>query len=99
MLQHHPDDAEKELRDIAAAEPKNAQAGLALIRFYTRSKGPAAAHKELFARINAGGDVFPYQLALAEFDFDQGHADDSFKLVQSLDKIEFLDGQREARKF
>ena len=86
MLQHHPDDAEKELRNIVATEPQNAQAGLALIRFLYTVRSPEAAKNELLARIKAGGDVFPYQLALAEFDFDQDHADDSFKLLNSLIK-------------
>jgi cellulose synthase operon protein C len=82
--QHRPDDAEKELRTIAAADPKNTQAGLDLIRFLYATKGPAAARQELVARINAGDNVFPYQLALAEFDFDHGNPDDSFKLLQTL---------------
>ena len=84
IIQHRPDDAEKELRAIVAADPKNTQASLDLIQFLYTVKGPAAARQELDARINAGGDIFPYQLALAEFDFDQGKSDDSFKLLQSL---------------
>jgi cellulose synthase operon protein C len=84
VAQHRPDDAEKELRTIAAADPKNTRAGMDLIRFLYTTKGPAMARQELVARINAGGDVFPYQLGLAEFDFDNGKRDDSFKLLQAL---------------
>jgi cellulose synthase operon protein C len=84
VTQHRPDDAEKELRTITASDPKNTQASLDLIRFLYSTKGAEAARQEIVARINAGGDVFIYQLALAEFDFDQGKTDDSFKLLQSL---------------
>ncbi len=84
VAQHRSDDAEKELRAIVAADPKNSQSGLDLIRFLYTTKGPAAARAELVARINAGGDIFPYQLALAEFDYDQGKVDDSFKLLETL---------------
>jgi tetratricopeptide (TPR) repeat protein len=84
VTQHRPDDAEKQLRAIVAADPKNSQSGLDLIRFLYSVKGAAAAREELVNRVNAGGDIFPYQLALAEFDFDQGNVEDSFKLLQQL---------------
>jgi len=84
LTQHRPEDAENELRTITAADPKNSQAGLDLIRFLYSVKGPAAARDELVARINAGGEIFPYQLALAEFDFDQGNAGQAFLLLQKL---------------
>ncbi len=84
--QHRPDDAEKELRAIVAADPKSSQSGLDLIRFLYTVKGPAAAREEIVARINAGGDIFPYQLALAEFDYGQGKVDDSFKQLETLGK-------------
>jgi len=87
-LQHRPDDAEKELRAIVAADPKNTQSGLDLIRFLYTARGPAAARDEIVARINAGGNVFPYQLALAEFDYGQGKIDDSFKLLGTLGNSE-----------
>jgi cellulose synthase operon protein C len=86
MSQHRPDDAEKELRAVVAADPKNSQSGLDLIRFLYTVRGPAAAREEIVARINAGIDIFPYQLALAEFDYDQGKVDDSFKQLQTLGK-------------
>jgi len=84
MFQHRPEDAEKELRAVAVADPKNTQSGLDLIRFLYTVKGAAAAREELNARINAGGDIFAYQLQLAELDFDQGKSDDSFKLLETL---------------
>ena len=82
--QHRLNDAETELRSIAAADPKNTQATLDLVRFLYTTKNPAAARVELVNRIGAGGDVFPYQMALAEFDFSQGNFDASFKLLQDL---------------
>ena len=36
------------------------------------------------ARISAGDDVFPYQIALADFDFAQGDFEDSEQLLQNL---------------
>ena len=54
------------------------------MRFLLATKGPAAARAELVARIDAGGDVFPYQMALADFDYGQGNDADSFKLLESL---------------
>ena len=84
IAQHRTDDAEKELRDIVAANPKDTQMGLALIQFMYATKGPAAARQEIVTRINAGGEIFPYQLALAGFDFDQGNVSDSFKLLDQL---------------
>jgi len=82
--QHRSDDAEKQLRAIVAADPKNSSVEFDLIRLLYVLKGPAAARTELVARIDAGGDVFPYQIALAEFDFRQGNTVDSFKLLEKL---------------
>jgi len=82
--QHRQDDAGKEARAIAAADPKNSEAGLDLIRFLYAVRGPVPARQELVARINAGGEIFPYQMALAEFDFAQGSVTDSFKLLETL---------------
>jgi cellulose synthase operon protein C len=82
--QHRPADAERELRDIIAAYPNNPEFELDLVHLIFATEGPAAARAELVTRINAGGDVFPYQTALAEFDFAQGNLADSFKLLQTL---------------
>jgi tetratricopeptide (TPR) repeat protein len=72
--QRRTDDAEKEMRALAAANPKDPESALGLVRFlYTVRKAPAAARQELNARISAGGEVFPYQVALAEMDFAEGN--------------------------
>ena len=83
-FQHRSEDAEKEVRAIAATDPKNSPLALDLVRFLYRVKGPAAAREELIAKINAGGNILPYQLALAQLDYDQGKIDDSFKLLETL---------------
>jgi tetratricopeptide (TPR) repeat protein len=85
--QKRPDDAEKEMRAFAAAHPGDVQAGLDLIRLiYTVKKNPAGARQELVDRINAGGDVFKYQLALADMDFSEGKLAEGVELLQSLIK-------------
>ena len=84
IAQHREADAERELRAVAKAEPKNTEAELDLVRFLMAVKGPGPARQELLDRISAGGDIFPYQLALADFDYAQGHFDDSSKLLETL---------------
>ena len=78
------DDAEKELRALAAANPTNVEPELDLVRFLRFVKGPAAARQELVTRINAGGEVFPYQMALTEFDLAQGDVTASIQLLEKL---------------
>src|SRR5262249_783582 len=79
------DDAEKELRASAAANPTKVESELDLIGFLHSVKGqPAAARQELVTRINAGGQVFPYQIALAEFDLAQGNVTDCIQLLEKL---------------
>ncbi len=83
--QRRIDDAEKEMRALAAANPKDLEATLDLVRFlYTIKKAPAAARQELDARISAGGEVFPYQMALADLDFAEGNLTDGRQLLESL---------------
>jgi cellulose synthase operon protein C len=84
MDQHRQDDAERELRAIAAPDPKNLEARLDLIRFLYTARGPALARQELVTRIKDGGDVFQYQMALADLDFAQENFTDSFKLLETL---------------
>jgi tetratricopeptide (TPR) repeat protein len=74
VFEKRPDDAEQELRAVIASKPSDTQSGLALVRLLNAFKGPAAARQELEARIKAGEgkDVFPYQLALAQFNVAQG---------------------------
>ena len=83
--QRRTDDAEKEMRALAAANPKDSEAALDLVRFlYTIKKAPAAARQELNARISAGGEVFPYQMALADMDFAEGNLTDGRQLLENL---------------
>src|SRR5262249_5756412 len=47
-------------------------------------KGPDAARQELQNLIKAGGNVFPYQIALAKFDNAQGLHSDAESLLKQL---------------
>ena len=82
--QNRLDDAEAQLRAIAGAAPSDAQAALTVVRFLNLLRGPDAARQELLARIEAGGAVFPYQIALADLHAAQGRVDDSVLLLQDL---------------
>jgi tetratricopeptide (TPR) repeat protein len=84
LFQHRNDDAEQVQRAIVAANPSDVQAHLDLIRLLTVTKGPAGAEQETLALINGGGDVFRYQLALAQLKFGQGKADDAIGLLNKL---------------
>jgi cellulose synthase operon protein C len=84
VFQHRPDDALKEQRAIVTALPNDQDAELDLVRLINTVTGAAAARQELLNRIGAGGDVFPYQIALAEFDFAQGNVEAAVELVKSL---------------
>jgi tetratricopeptide (TPR) repeat protein len=84
LSQHRNDDAEKEQRAIAAAAPTDTAAQLDLVRLLNTIKGPAAAHQELDGLIKAGGDTFPYQIALAQLDFVQGNPADGIALLKTL---------------
>jgi len=79
-----PDDAINELRTTVAANPDDINSELDLVNLLATIKGPAAGRTELVTRINAGGRVFPYQLALAKLDFSQGNIADSTKLLESI---------------
>ena len=79
------DDAEKELRAISSANPSDVNAGLNLVRFLQQHKGAAAARQELVALSKkADAAPFKYQIALAEFEYSQGQADESIKLLEKL---------------
>ena len=84
LYQKRPDDAEKELRALAAANPSDVGLEMEVIRLLGSTKGPAAARQELEARIKAGGQVSAYQIGLAELDFAQGNVTDSVKLLENL---------------
>jgi cellulose synthase operon protein C len=84
MAQRKFDDAEKEFRARAPANSTDSKAVLDLVRFLRLVKGPAAAQAELETRIKAGGDVFDYQIALAEIDLVQNKPADAVQLLQTL---------------
>ena len=84
LTQQRADDAEKVQRAIVAADPKNVQNQLELTRLLNATKGPAAAQHELESLISAGGDVFPYQTALAQLEFVQGKVPDAVALLKKL---------------
>jgi Tfp pilus assembly protein PilF len=85
LTHNRPDDAEKELRTVAASNPNDISAELELVDLLSTIKGPGAARAELVARINAGGNIFPYQIALAKLDFSQGNAVTGESLLKKLE--------------
>jgi cellulose synthase operon protein C len=78
------DDAERELRATAVSTPTDSKAGMDLIRFLVSVKGAKVGRDELNARIKAGGDVFDYQIALAELDFAEGNSTAAAQSLQNL---------------
>jgi cellulose synthase operon protein C len=79
------DDAEREMRDLAAVNPSDTEAALNLVRFlYAIKKDPAAARQELDTRIGAGGETFPYQMALADIDFAERNFTAGRQLLEYL---------------
>jgi cellulose synthase operon protein C len=84
LAQHRNDDAEQEQRAIVAADPKNTLDQLDLVRLLAITKGQAAAQQQLLSLINAGGDVFPYQIALAQLQFTEGKTAEAIALLKGL---------------
>jgi len=78
------DDAERELRATANASPTDSKAGMDLVRFLVAVKGAKAGRDELNARIKGGGDVFDYQLAMAELDLAEGNVAAAAESLQKL---------------
>jgi cellulose synthase operon protein C len=78
------DDAERELRAIAAANPSDSKAGLDVVRFLASFRNANAAKEELTARVQAGGDVFPYQMALVDLNYLQGSYADAMNLLNGI---------------
>src|SRR5882672_7447030 len=78
------DDAERELRAMANSAPTDSKAGMDLVRFLVSVKGAKVGRDELNARIKAGGDVFDYQIALAELDFAEGNLTAAVQSLQGL---------------
>ena len=69
-------------------DPNDTNAELELARLLAVTKGPAAARAELVSRINAGGKIFPLQIALAKLDFAQGNATAGVDLLKKLSASE-----------
>ena len=84
--QHRLGDAEAELRTAAKSNAKDSDAELDLVRFLYKIKGYAVARQELTARIEAGGNVFPYQIALSDLDYSHGNVAEAVKLLDVLAK-------------
>jgi len=83
--QRRLDDAELELRSLTAAHPSDSEVTLDLVQFlYTIKKSALAARQELNSRLDAGGDVFPYQMALADLDFAEGQPAEGRRLLEHL---------------
>src|ERR1017187_4180812 len=78
------DDAEKLMRSVVAADPANSAAELEVVRFLLATKGSAAARQELDDRIKAGGNTFPFQMALADLDALGGKFTESSQLLEKL---------------
>jgi cellulose synthase operon protein C len=78
------DEAEKLMRSIAAANPADTATKLDVVRFLLATKGSAAARQELDDRIKAGGNVFPFQMALADLDVLGGDFTESSQLLEKL---------------
>jgi len=84
VAQRRFDEAEKELRARASANPADSKVGLDLARFLNVVKGPDVARVELDKRIKEGGDIFDYQLALAELNIVQNKTSEATELLQTL---------------
>jgi cellulose synthase operon protein C len=85
LEQRRINDAEREMRSSVAANPSNSVTALDLVQFlYTVKRTPAAARRELDDRVAAGGEVFPFQLALADMDFADGNLTAATQLLENL---------------
>ena len=80
------DDAIKELKTVTTAKPNDLGAEMQLVGMLATAKGLDAARAELVARIAAGGDNFPYKIALARLDFLHGNAAESTATLDELIK-------------
>jgi tetratricopeptide (TPR) repeat protein len=84
VAHQRPDEAEKLLRSIAAANPADTAAALEVARLLLATKGSAAARQELDVRIKAGGNVFPFQLALVDLDVFDGKFTEASQFLEKL---------------
>jgi cellulose synthase operon protein C len=78
------DEAEAQMRAIAKANPDNSKAELDVVRLISGVKGLESGKEELENRIKAGGDVFTYQMALADVNFAQGKFAEGQAVLEGL---------------
>ena len=85
VTQHLTEDAEREIRTLVSANPADSSSVLDLVQFLlTIKRAPAEARKELDDRISAGGDIFPFQMALADLEFVEGNLAAGEQLLKQL---------------
>lgn len=85
IRQNRIDKAEAGWRALVADNPSDPTVAIDLVRFlYSVKKDRLAARKELDTRISAGGKVFPFQVALAEMNFKEGHSLAARNLLEHL---------------
>jgi cellulose synthase operon protein C len=82
--QRRYEEAETEMRAIAQANPENSKAELDVVRLISAVKGLESGKEELESRIKAGGDVFTYQMALADVNFAQGKVAEAQAVLEGL---------------
>jgi tetratricopeptide (TPR) repeat protein len=80
----HQQEAERLLRTIETANPGDTKAGLDVVRLLNITKGAGVARQELLARIAAGGDVFPYQMALGELELAEGNITAGVQRIEAV---------------
>ncbi|MFV0473751.1 MAG: tetratricopeptide repeat protein [Pikeienuella sp.] len=69
------DKAEEQLRAIAEASTENADASLRVVSFVLATKGAEAAREELTRLLGAREDKVPFEIALAELDYESDNPD------------------------
>jgi len=78
------DEAEVEIRAIAASDPEDTAAALSVVRFLAETKGAEAAEKELRDLVKKFSDTHEYSLALATALWARNDKDEARTLVKSV---------------
>ena len=84
LLRERPDDAEAELRAIAAAEPDNTDAALDVVRLVNQVKGFDAARAELDERIAADSGNLRFHRFLAQLEIANGEGDSAIARLREV---------------
>ena len=84
MIYDRKDDAEKEIKLLAAQNPEDIKANMDVVRFLNTVKGGDEAEAELKSLIKRGASVLKYQLFLAQLYASKDRKDDSKKLLQQI---------------